>query len=309
MKRIFLAASALLTGASGLVMNSQPKLKAGQCNVLALSGGGAFGAVEMGMLDGLTSTNTIPTNYDIVTGISAGGLNAGFLSYYANVSQALPDIYNILSNLTTADVYQSAVLDILSEWSYYSTKPLANSLANILANKVPEAGSPMTLVGASNVLEQRLDVWHFDELALADKLSVLLATSAIPLVFPPQKINNSLYVDGGVISNEMIHQAIGQLACDSYQVVFISASGRNQTALPMPSGLFSYIGSIVSLLVSTFDYQLAQPTSCSYPRGSILACFPTAPSLENFSILNFDYGAQLYQLGKEAYSCTSMQLC
>jgi hypothetical protein len=314
MKRILTAAAAILTGVSsanlrGKVIQSTSYVKVGQCNVLALSGGGAFGAVEMGMIDGLIGAGSIPSKYDIVTGISAGGLNAGFLSYYANVSEALPDIYGILSNLTTADVYQSAILDILSEWSYYSTKPLANTLENILANKVAEPGSPMTLIGASNVLEQRLDVWHFERLALADKLATLMATSAIPLVFPPQKINGSLYVDGGVISNEMIHQAIGQLSCDSYQVVFISASGRNQTALPMPTGIWSYMGVIVDLLVDTFDYQLAQPTSCTYPRGSILACFPSAPSLENYSILDFDFGAQLYQLGKEQQTCTTMQLC
>jgi predicted acylesterase/phospholipase RssA len=38
----------------------------------------------MGMLDALTGSNQIPTKYDIITGISAGGLNAGFLSYYAS---------------------------------------------------------------------------------------------------------------------------------------------------------------------------------------------------------------------------------
>ena len=31
------------------------------CNVLALSGGGAFGAVEMGMLDGLTEAGQAPS--------------------------------------------------------------------------------------------------------------------------------------------------------------------------------------------------------------------------------------------------------
>ena len=33
-----------------------------------------------------------------------------------------------------------------------------------------------------------------------------MSTSAIPLAFPPRKYNNALYIDGGVISNEIIPQ-------------------------------------------------------------------------------------------------------
>ena len=301
-----------LAAVSGRVIGEEKipiKRVQGECNILALSGGGAFGSVEMGILDGLTSSGETPFSYDIITGISAGGLNAGFLSYYNNVSNALPDIYSILSNLQTGDVYQSAILDILTEWSVYSTTPLSSTLTGILSPKTPIPDGPMTLIGASNVLNQQLDVWHFEGLSTADRVNVLMATSAIPFVFPPQTINGSLYVDGGVISNELIHQAMGQLACDSYSVVFISASDHSATGRAMPTGLISYAGAVVDLLVSTFDYQLAQPMNCTYPRGTLQACFPTSPYLSNYSILDFDYGAILYELGRDSYRCETMPLC
>lgn len=309
--RLLTAGTAVLSVVTATVFGPQPTLvKAGTCQVLALSGGGAFGAVQMGVLDGLIATGQAPTSYDIVTGISAGGLNAAFLSYYTNISQALPDIYGILTGLTNTDVYESAILKILTEWSYYSTAPLETTLTTILSGKQPPAaGGPMTLIGASNVLTHELDIWHFERLTLADRVSVLMATSAIPLVFPPQTINGSLYVDGGVISNELIHQAMGQLACDSYNVVFVSAGDHTATVRPMPTGLFSYVGAVVSLLADTFDYQLAQVTNCSYPRGTIQACFPTSPSLGNYSILDFDYGAELYTLGRESFACQKLPLC
>ncbi len=310
--RLVAAGAAVLATVSANVFgtNDPIPVRTGVCNVLALSGGGAFGAVQMGVLDGLTATGQAPTSYDIITGISAGGLNAAFLSYYTNVSQALPDIYQTLTGLTNADVYESAILKILTEWSYYSTAPLEATLTSVLGSKQPlAAGGPMTLIGASNVLTHQLDVWHFDRLVLADRIPVLMSTSAIPLVFPPQTVNGSLYVDGGLISNELIHQAIGQLACDSYEVVFISAGDHTAMTRPMPTGLFSYMGAVVSLLVDTFDYQLAQVTNCSYPRGTLQACFPTSPSLGSYSILDFDYGAELYALGRESYSCQKMPLC
>lgn len=300
----------LHTGEARLRGSSAAKLRQPLCSVLALSGGGSFGAVQMGILDGLTAAGQVPARYDIVTGISAGGLNAGFLSYYDNVTVALPAIYGILANLTNADIYTAAPLSILSEWSYYNTAPLEQTVATVLGGLSPAATAPLVLVGASNVLTKELDVWRFGELDLVGQVDALMATSAIPLVFPPREVNGSLYVDGGVISNEMIAQAIGQLECDSYQVVFISASARNQTAGPMPTGLWSYMSAVMDLLLDTFDYQLAQQGgSCAYPRGTINACFPTAPALDNYSILDFDHGAALYALGKEAFACETLDLC
>ncbi len=313
MIRTLAALAAVGTAAAAHLRGSAPApsaIHAGTCSVLALSGGGSFGAVQMGILDGLTAAGQAPASYDIVTGISAGGLNAGFLSYYANVTAALPDIYTILANLTNADVYTSAPLDILSEWSYYNTAPLEKTIASVLSARQPAAPtSTLTLVGSSNVLTKELDIWRFGELGLADQVDVLMATSAIPLVFPPRQINGSLYVDGGVIANEMITQAVGQLECDSYKVLFISASAKNQTAGPMPTGLWSYMGAVFDLVLDTFDYQLAQAATCPYPRGSIQACFPTAPALDNYSILDFNSGAALYALGKEAYACEMLSLC
>lgn len=138
LKTISLAAVFVM--AATRVLNAAPRVKSGTCNILALSGGGAFGAVEMGILDGLTNSGQAPNVYDIVTGISAGGLNAGFLSYYNNVSQALPDIYSILASLTTKDVYESAILNILSDWSVYTT----TTLDSILSQKIP--APPVQLV-------------------------------------------------------------------------------------------------------------------------------------------------------------------
>lgn len=280
------------------------------CNVLAFSGGGSFGAVELGILDGLTATGAAPISYDVITGISAGGLNAGFLSYYNNVSAALPEIHTIIDNLTTADVYKSSILNIFTNWSIYSTAPLETTIGSVLANcGNPAPSAPITLIGATNINTQVLDVFRFDTMTLGDRVDVLMATSAIPLAFPPRQINGSIYVDGGVINNEMIAQAMGHKPCDFYKVTFISAASRE--GYHPVNGFFTYLSAIGHVLLDTFDYQLAQYQSatCQYPRGTINACFPTAPELENYSILDFDYGAELWALGRSGYNCTQLQIC
>jgi predicted patatin/cPLA2 family phospholipase len=280
------------------------------CNVLALSGGGSFGAVQMGVLDGLVSQGTAPTSYDIITGISAGGLNAGFLSYFSRVDTALPGIYSIFANLTTADIYTSNLLHIFSTYAVYSTDPLHNTLTRILGTQTQQSPAPITLIGSTNVNRQTLDVFQYSLADSDEKIQLLMATSAIPFVFPPQTMNGDLYVDGGVIANEMIQQAVSAKDCGFYNFTFISASPIHQTV--NVTGFGSYISAIGGLLLNTFDYQLAEYESvvCSNtPRGQINACFPSNPAIESYSLLDFNYGAVLYTLGKSAFACNMYNFC
>jgi hypothetical protein len=280
-----------------------------KCNVLALSGGGSFGAVEMGVLDSVTNDGRAPFNYDIITGISAGGLNTGFLSYYNNVRDALPDIKNIYSNLTTSQIYERDILGILSEWSIYNTKPLENTLTNIINTITPITNGPISLIGSTNTNTTQLDVFVFHpNLSVTEKVNILMATSAIPFVFPPRFINNNIYVDGGVISDELITESIGVLPCNWYNITFISASPKNNNSVTV-TGLFSYIDLIVQTLLNSFDSQLATFSNCSYPRGNIRACYPTSPLLNDYSILDFNNGEILYDLGFSSNNCKDIPLC
>ncbi len=278
------------------------------CTVLAMSGGGAFGAVEMGVLDSLVTTKQAPNTYDIVTGISAGGLNAGFLSFYDHVTDALPDIHQIFADLTTADVYTSDVLQLFSDWSLYNTSPLKQTLSNIILSKVPSKSPPLTMIGASNLNSSSLDVFIFGDKTPEDKVNILLATSAIPFAFPPRWVNGSLYVDGGVISNELLTQVLGEKPCSFYNITFIDAYRRTQTT-PIINGFISYTSTVLKMVWKTFDSQLAQLTKCPYPKGSIQACYPTAPALDSYSSLDFDHGAELYALGKQSHACYHYDLC
>ena len=117
-------------------------------------------------------------------------------------------------------------------------------------------------------------------------------------------------MDGGVISNEMIQQALSVKDCDFYNFTFVSASLTHEKK--NATGFGSYISAISHLLLDTFDYQLAEYESLkclTNPRGQINACFPSNIELNNYSILDFDYGATLYMLGKSAFSCNQYNFC
>ncbi len=278
------------------------------CNVLSLSGGGSFGAVEMGMLEGLYENGAIPKQFDIITGISAGGLNAGFLSYYEEYPDAFPLVRSVFQNLTTPDVYTVDILGIFTHWSIYNNSPLKATLSGIFQDLQVSGNPPITLIGASNIGTQHLDIFQFHTLDFADKIDVLLSTSSIPFVFPPHSYKGGLYVDGGVISDELITQVLGQKMCDTYNITFLSAEGKgkqNQTV----DGLFSYVSAIFRLFFSTFDNQLARIGQCKYPLGTIHACYPNGTLLENYSILDFNKGSELYTIGYSQQICEVFNLC
>lgn len=278
------------------------------CNVLALSGGGSFGAVEMGVLDGLVSAGQAPTTYDIVTGISAGGLNTGFLSYYDSVDQALPEIHGIYSNITTPDIYKSDILGILTNWALYDTTPLKNTLTRILTNKAPSNNPPLAMIGATNLNSSALDVFIFGNKPIQEKIQILLATSAIPFAFPPREVAGNLYVDGGVISSELINQVLGQKPCATFNITFINSHRKNSQNI-IVNGFFSYISAVLHTVNEAWSSQIAQFTTCPYPKGTINACYPTSAELDKYSILDFDNGATLYSLGKQYHSCKAYPLC
>jgi predicted patatin/cPLA2 family phospholipase len=291
-----------------LAATAATAVAAATCNVLALSGGGAFGAVEMGVLDSLTATGAAPSQYDVITGISAGGLNTGFLAYYDDVREALPLIHSIYANITTADVYTPAYLSIFSKWAIYDNTPLKETLRGVLAGRTEPAAGPLAMIGATNLNESVLDVFVFNDKSLDEKLDVLIATSSIPLAFPPHTINGTLYVDGGVISSELIKQVVGFYPCDSYNITFLSAY-RKAAANPPVNGFFSYTSNVFHTLYKAFDSQFSQESACPRPYGTIQACYPTAPELDAYSMLDFDHGAELYALAKGGHHCDRVPLC
>ena len=166
-------------------------------NVLALSGGGSFGAVEIGILDKINSIEH--KKYDIYTGISAWGLNVGFLSHFDNLNQGLNQVKNIYSELKNKNVFE---IFPNTNVSLLNTEPLRKTITKTLSKL--GSTNQETLIGSTNLNTAHLDIYEYHKLNNEQQIDLLMATSAIPIIFPPIKFNNYLYVDGGEMFNEII---------------------------------------------------------------------------------------------------------
>lgn len=184
-------------------------------NFLALSGGGSDGAFGAGVLCGWTAAGTRP-EFDVVTGVSTGALSAPFAFLGPKYDEALKAVY---TQSTTNDIaIAQPVRGLLGGDSLASNAPLARIVAYyvndaFLAEVATEhRKGRRLLIGTTNLDAERPVIWDMGQIAVSGRpealelfRKVLLASAAIPAVFPPGFVKVSadgalydeMHVDGG----------------------------------------------------------------------------------------------------------------
>ena len=83
--------------------------------------------------------------------------------------------------------------------AYYSTKPLAATLRDLLDEETLNRGAPRVTVGAANLTTGHMR--YFDSRDGRIGVPHILASGALPPAFPAVRIDGELYWDGGILSN------------------------------------------------------------------------------------------------------------
>jgi len=273
-------------------------------NQLSFSGGGAFGAIEIGIAKNIIEKET-NKEYNIYTGISVGALNAGFLSYFTNIADGIDVAEKIYSNLKNHDVYK---LLPTTEISLLNTEPLFNTLSQII-NKMPNQPLIHTLIGATNLFSGTLDVYSFEDNDNANKVHLMMASSAIPALFPPISYNENLYADGGTLSNELLHVEDNR-NFGYVNITYITPSeGYVYDKTPIDS-LREMIKRTIAIVMSNYNDPLASLNQyCKTPIGEINKYFVDAKYLNGYNILNFDKGEELIEIGYKNMKHKKYVLC
>ena len=270
-------------------------------NQLSFSGGGSFGAVEIGIIKNLMERKVI--NFDLYTGISAGALNAGFLSYYKNINEGITKAENIYKTINNRMVYK---LLPPTEVSVLNTEPLFNTLLKVI-DKMPNEPVIHTLIGATNLYSGNLDVYSFEDNDDLNKVYLLMSSSAIPGLFPPIRYNGNQYADGGTLSNELLQV---ESSSQYINITFITPyEGYIYDNSPIDS-LKEMIKRTINIVTSNFNNQLAKINqNCENPIGEINKYFVDPELLKGYNILNFDKGKELIDIGYNNVEHVRYKLC
>lgn len=187
-------------------------------DVLMISGGGDYGAFAAGILEGWGDIKDPAWErplFDVVTGVSTGALIAPFA--------LLGDEHSYRRVL---DLYEHPKKDWIElrdlffflpgRQSFMNTKGLERDVRTqidretIAAIAAAERDGRTLAIGATNLDLGRMHPWDLTtEAARIDNgelesdrfYKVLMASAAIPALFPPVVIDDTLYVDGGTTSN------------------------------------------------------------------------------------------------------------
>lgn len=269
---------------------------------LAFSGGGSFGAVEIGILKRiLESENT--QYYDLYTGISAGALNAGFLSYFSNLNTGVKSAEKMYAGIRNLIVYE---LEPFTGLSILNTDPLSKTLTKVIDGM---HGEPVvhTLIGATNLYSGSLDVYTFEDNDDYNKVQLLLSSSAIPGIFPPVKYNGQLYADGGTLSNELL---MVKSSTEYLNITYITPyDGYEYNDEPITS-LKDMIMRSFNIVSSNFNNPLATLNqNCDSPVGEINKYFVSSKYLKDYNSLNFDKGKELVDIGYKYVTSRKYKIC
>jgi predicted acylesterase/phospholipase RssA len=270
-------------------------------NQLSFSGGGSFGAVEIGIIKNLMERKII--NFDLYTGISAGALNAGFLSYYKNINDGIIKAENIYKTINNRMVYK---LLPPTEVSVLNTEPLFNTLLKVI-EKMPNEPIIHTLIGATNLYSGNLDIYSFEDNDDLNKVYLLMSSSAIPGLFPPIRYNGNQYADGGTLSNELLQVENNN---QYINITFVTPyEGYIYDNTPIDS-LKEMIKRTINIVTSNFNNQMAKINqNCENPIGEINKYFVDPDLLKGYSILNFDKGKELIEIGYNNVEYKKYKLC
>ncbi len=164
-------------------------------DLLALSGGGSNGAYGAGLLCGWTARGDRP-DFKVVTGVSAGALQATAAFLGSKYDYALREIYTLYD---TDDIYtRRTVLAGIVRDSRNDSAPLRRIVEKYLTAEVLEAVAAAhargkrLFLGTTNMDTGAFVIWDMGAIASSGRpdalehyRNVLMASSAAQVIFPP----------------------------------------------------------------------------------------------------------------------------
>ncbi len=171
---------------------------------LVLAGGSSRGAIQIGMLQVLAEHGFVP---DRIFGSSVGAING--VGFAADPTRAgVERMTQVWLRIRREDVYPQGRLH--GPWLYLQQRDAVYANSGLRAiveegfphERLEDAQVPVEVVATS--LTDGGEHWFTHGPAV----DAVLASAAMPAIFPPVEIDGERYIDGGVVDNVPVRRAI-----------------------------------------------------------------------------------------------------
>lgn len=238
---------------------------------ISYSGGGNRGVVHIGVLRAFLENKIVPKH---VAGVSAGSFIAAFHAYD-------PVTFNSFTDLKVTFSFINRTFLGLSVWQVLkrlvtnglNTKSLGDSakIISFLEKRLPfksfEDLKVSLAIGATNA-ETGQDTWFKS----GPIIPALLASSATPGIFPPVRVGEDVFIDGGVSDN----MPLFELAREGCGIIYaVNAGYAGELKRPPKNFLENIIDARDIAQYQTTRYE-AELIKSLYPDVKIIPIEPRA---------------------------------
>jgi len=243
--------------------------------ILALSGGGAFGAYTAGILEGWKDIGKRP-EFDVITGVSTGAL-AGALAFAGDDYD--PVLERVYTDVSRDSLFRIRPLAGVFNSSVANDKPLQKLIAQIVTEEFADRIAREHLrgrrfyVATTNLDIGRTIVWNMGEIAGSNEpgrvrriQDILLASASVPIFFPPVFIagdgpnNGAMHVDGGVKAPILV------------RTFMLEAARKEHRRRPLDLKVYAIVNGKIQL---TADHEPVKPNLSSIASSSIRSLYDT----------------------------------
>lgn len=205
-----------------------------------LAGGGSLGAVQVGMLQALLAAGEQP---DFLVGSSVGALNACYLAAYPNLA-GVEQLVKIWTGLRRSDIFPlslATAFAVMSRRDYVvDPEPLRRLVSGALPfSRLEEAPLPVHLVATDMQGVAAL-------LSRGPAVDAIMASAAVPGVFPAVEIDGAALMDGAVAANT----PLGAAATLGARRIVILPTGYACDLLAPPAGAVARALHAITLLIA-----------------------------------------------------------
>lgn len=232
---------------------------------IVLSGGAVRGFAHLGVLKALHEADIIP---DVISGVSAGSIVGAFYADGYEPEEILEIFESTNFYKLVGILYRSSGIFDIS-----GLKKLLKN--NIRAKTFDDLKKPL-IIAATNLITGRVE--YFSEGSLNDKI---LASSSIPVVFRPQKINGIPYVDGGLINNLPLAPIKGR--CKKVIGVNVSPLEENPK-----------LNKISKVAIRSVQISIARAVQ---DKKELFDIYIEPEELKNYGYFNLKKGQELFNIG------------
>jgi predicted patatin/cPLA2 family phospholipase len=185
-----------------------------KCRALALSGGGDKGSYEAAVYIELVNLlDPEEVAYDVLTGVSAGSMNACGLGAFAPNEgvEASEFVFGLWNSIKSSDVFgmwPKGIIDgLFNQEGILNNKPLIDFVNSKTQGRTVKRKVTFALADANNAEYVNYDYDKCDTIP-PDYVESAIGSSAIPFAFPHIHRDGRTLVDGGSIWNLDISSAV-----------------------------------------------------------------------------------------------------